>query len=552
MLQSFTLGRACVAAGLLTLGTLGARAQSVSRDAAFGTAGSVATGLLAERFNFSPVAPGGAAWSVMGQTLVQPDGKIVVCAANANTWTVRRYHADGTPDAGFGANGSVTSAFPGNRSVASGLARQPDGKLVVVGGIRGDAGNVWAAARYTAQGQPDPGFGTAGLAYPDPQLPTGPTELARVVILPDGKLLAAASFDHLSPTRMVRLLANGQPDNSFGTAAGSGAGSPVGPMYYAMFKDMTVQPDGKILLVTHAAPGSPLSLNSTRIARLNANGTPDTGFGTNGETSVVGYSTAANGQPPLERPTAIHGVAVQPDGRILLVGSVSGSWESPILFRLNANGSADAAFNTAASRSFGTTVGGLAAVAVQSDGSIVVGGSYYPPAAQVPALLLARYSAAGVLDASFGSTPGLPAGAHGMPVADGGLVRTLTALPNDQLLAWEAVFTAGATNPGMRLTRYTAGRVTGLRPRQEAVLQLQPAPVPTAGELQLRYVLPAAAAPQATVRDVLGRVVATARAGQQAAGAQQLALDVQHLAAGSYSVSLEAGQWHQTTRIVKQ
>ncbi|RTQ46809.1 hypothetical protein EJV47_20775 [Hymenobacter gummosus] len=546
MLRNFTLAptlRARLTAVLLTSLAPLALAQQVGPDANFGTAGTVTTGLTGPRFNFSSISAGSPVWSVMGQALVQPDGKVLVCAADANRWTLRRYLADGTPDTGFGTGGSVTSTFPAGN--ASGLALQPNGQIVVVGGVPGGVGNVWAAARYSPQGVLDTSFGTNGLAYGSSG--TGPSELARVVVLPNGKLLAAASYDRNYPTRLVRLLANGQPDNTF---VSSGTNSYMGYAYNGMFRDLLVQPDGKILVTTTGfgnAGGIPIT--SARLARYNADGTPDTGFGTNGEVPITGYSTIP-GQQNSPRNTAIHSLALQPDGKILAAGcvdngQVSGgnAGENPALFRLNADGSPDAAFNTAVAASIRTSLGGgFAAVTLQSDGSIVVGGSFGQQR------MLARYSPAGVLDASFATVTGYPAGLY--VAGTGSIVRTLSTLPNDQLLAWEGV---GNTSNGMdmRLTRYTAARPTALR-RSELALQLLAAPVPTGGPLHLRYTLPAAATPQALLRDQLGRTVATVGGARQAAGPQALELDLQRVAAGSYFLTLEAGPWQQTVRVVKQ
>jgi len=140
-------------------------------------------------------------------------------------------------------------------------------------------------------------------------------------------------------------------------------------------------PGGKFVLVTSAN-------NQITVTRLLANGAPDTGFDSDGEAVIVG--------PPGA--TTIHaaGVAVQSDGKIVVVGTIERPGnENAAVWRLKANGDTgnqpngalDPGFDAdglaeqdAASNELGT------AVALQQDGKIVVGGVQLTGAAQ-PALV---------------------------------------------------------------------------------------------------------------------------------------------------------------------
>jgi hypothetical protein len=96
------------------------------------------------------------------------------------------------------------------------------------------------------------------------------------------------------------------------------------------------------------------------IVRLNANGTRDTAFTTN-------TGTAAN--------NLVYAIAAQPDGKILVGGDLTtfnGTTVNRIV-RLNANGTRDTAFTT----NTGAGANGVIyAIAVQSEGGILVGGFF--------------------------------------------------------------------------------------------------------------------------------------------------------------------------------
>ena len=74
---------------------------------------------------------------------IQPDGKIVAAGVGNQNFALARYNPDGTPDTGFGNNGTMTTDFGGTEA-GEDLALQADGKIVV----SGSAGGSFALARY--------------------------------------------------------------------------------------------------------------------------------------------------------------------------------------------------------------------------------------------------------------------------------------------------------------------------------------------------------------------------------------------------------------------
>jgi uncharacterized delta-60 repeat protein len=159
---------------------------------------------------------------------------------------------------------------------------------------------------------------------------------------------------------------------------------------------VAVAPEGKIVAAGYAS-GAMFNLNAFAVARFNPDGSPDPTFGSGGQ--VITDLGA------LENETA-HAVVVQPDGKTVIAGSAvnRATGEVFALVRYNADGSRDAGFGVGGvvSTAFPiVVVGGARGVALQPDGKIVVAGSALIGGAQTFAV--ARYDGAGVLDPSFGS-----------------------------------------------------------------------------------------------------------------------------------------------------
>ncbi|MFF2777129.1 calcium-binding protein [Streptomyces sp. NPDC058052] len=306
---------------------------------------------------------------------VQPDGKIVTIgygysAETSGDFTLTRYHPDGSLDTTFGGDGIVTTDFVGaNNDEGRGVALQPDGKIVAVGGSTDWGGNgAWAAARYLADGSLDTTFGEGGKVLTE--IDVDAIEIAEsVVVLPDGRLVAGGSSNGM--WSLVRWDASGVPDPSFSgdgrvtTTFGTGCCHGVG--------DLVPQPDGKIVAAGHA--------DGLTLTRYHADGSLDTSFDGDGRVTTG----TGSGE----------GVALQPDGRIVVAGKDGNAF---LVSRFTTGGAPDPSFDGDGrlTTSFGPGDGGAADVALQSDGRIVAAGSYGGDFA------LARYNTGGSLDPDFG------------------------------------------------------------------------------------------------------------------------------------------------------
>ena len=127
---------------LLSLSFLSLQSQTIP-DLTFGINGTITRDI-----NFND--------DVAKDIIVQPDGKILI-ACNAilqsyNKYTVARYNANGTIDTTFGVNG-LTSAFVGPvHDMATSMALQADGKILVAGNYGWNFYNDPAIVRFNSNG----------------------------------------------------------------------------------------------------------------------------------------------------------------------------------------------------------------------------------------------------------------------------------------------------------------------------------------------------------------------------------------------------------------
>ena len=326
---------------------------------------------------------GGTSVAAARAVAIQSDGRIVVAgragSANVPRMALARYLSNGTRDLTFGTNGLLVLDIPAGSSgtSAAGVAIQTDGRIVVAGGEGGD----WLIVRLLANGALDTTFGNptfAGIVRKN----LGGTETARAVaIAPDGRIVVAGSRTFLDLAVFSwDYLVGGLPQFVAEFIADNGAGhASFGGQSTVQVTAMVVQPDGKVVLVgdlrqpTGQIP-TPSFANNIAVARYNVDGTMDATFGTNG---LRGFDLGPS--------SFAQGVALQPDGKIVIVGSINEtagptSNINMVTVRLNANGALlDSTFSgdgrvvadfNASQNDFGS------AVAIQpTDGRIVAAGS---------------------------------------------------------------------------------------------------------------------------------------------------------------------------------
>ena len=219
---------------------------------------------------------------------IQSDGKIVVCGFRnlsinfqSSGIILGRYNINGTIDTSFGTDGFVlinNLEIDGTGSKM--LLIQPDGKIVVTGSNFGNSGYDFHTYRFHANGSPDITFGNNGVVITD--ISNSLDEPTALILQPDNKLLVLGTYSVVFNTRLlcaVRYTADGAIDNSFGTSGKALFGS-LAANYSNQLMDVILETNGKIVLgAQHNIQGEQ---GNFVLAKLNADGAIDTGFGTNG------------------------------------------------------------------------------------------------------------------------------------------------------------------------------------------------------------------------------------------------------------------------------
>jgi uncharacterized delta-60 repeat protein/uncharacterized repeat protein (TIGR02543 family) len=441
----------------------------------FTTTAHAAAGDLDTNFNSTGIVltATGASDSAYFGTL-QTDGKIV-CVGNS---FLARYNTDGSLDTSFNSTGKISTT-----NGASSVAIQPDDHKIVAVGSDWSNGYSWfALARFNTNGTPDNNFGTSGLVktYLTPSYVSGANSVA---IQSDGQIVIAGTNTNSSGPIITFALArynklNGTLDSTFNPSGVDQYHSFPGAVVTGIgtsddeANSVVIQPDGKVL-----AAG--FSLNGTHkvfaLARYNTNGSLDTTFNPNSANGPFpGVVTTAIGSVDDE----ILSVAIQPDGKIVAAGiSNNGAHKIFALARYNTDGSRDTGFG---SNGIVTTVLGplddeINSVAIQPDGKIVAVGSteveltgpapfYQPNWAQAVLFTLVRYSSNGSPDTSFG-TNGLITTAIGAWNFGSGVMgswtkaNSVTIQPDGKMVVIGYAQTGLSTPLALALARYRGDRV---------------------------------------------------------------------------------------------
>ncbi len=334
---------------------------------------------------------------------VLPDGKYLIAGA-FKSWNgtsrngIARINVDGTLDATF----NPGTAF-GNIGAVYAMVAQADGKILLGGTFseyNGTSG-INNIVRLNADGTVDNTF-TTGTGFDN--------AVWALKLQPDGKILAGGNFTNYNgtaATRMARLNADGTRDATF--SVGTGANQII----YAL----GLQSDGKIII-----GGNFTAFNGTtpnRLVRVDNTGAVDATFN---------VGAGAN--------TIVDNIAVQPDGKILVVGNFTqynGETVNRIV-RLNTDGTRDASFNVG-----GTGAGSrVRTVQVLADNKILIGGAFTGYNGITGIGCIALLTAAGELDATIASKIS-------------GNVYTLVVQPDNKIVAggefYQYEFSSGTISP---------------------------------------------------------------------------------------------------------
>ena len=341
---------------------------------------------------------------------VQADGKVVVAGTTgtegAGDFVVARLLPSGALDPTFGGNGIRYLDLGGN-DVATGVAIQNDGKIVVGGYSTASSGNFAAVARFNADGTNDTAFaGTGQRLY---NAGPGGTDKAYALAINNfgGIYLAGTRNGDIAVARIDPF---GNLDRAYGNAGV--ATVDLGGTEEA--RGLVVLADGRVVaggftdavnvLANPTVPGGPAIVRAITddfvAVRLSSDGrTIDFGFG---NTTLNGNKASIVDFNGVDKAYAI---AQQSDGKIVLVGTDGGAGADFAIARLDGTGQLDTSFSGTGRQLIG--FGGTDeahAVVVQADGRIVVAGYTTKDRSTSGDFAIDRLNSNGSEDTSFGGT----------------------------------------------------------------------------------------------------------------------------------------------------
>jgi uncharacterized delta-60 repeat protein len=354
---------------------------------------------------FHPSATG----TTINAISIQSNGKIVLSGIYKNNYiekpyssnTITRLNEDGSKDVTFNNYSGIEGMDPATYTRFSNYTTsvQPDGKIIMGGFFSHPQRGI---TRLNSDGGVDINFN---------KIKGANGRIKSMLLQPNGKILIGGSFSSyngIASQRFTRLNESGSLDNAFNNKIKNIVNG---------VNCIAFQTNQKIIL------GGAFTLNHgtqfNNIACLNANGSEDETFNTgnvvlgnvlsinaqsNGKILISGSLDSYNGAPAkgiirlnqngTVDPTFIldnaadasHAICkVQRDGKIIV-----GNYES--LYRLNADGSLDHAFNVNTWFEF------IDVITIQNDGKIIVGGNN---AVWNDRGFIVRLNSDGAIDSSF-------------------------------------------------------------------------------------------------------------------------------------------------------
>ena len=276
---------------------------------------------------------------------VQPDGKILV-GGNFDSFNGYSYKKL----VRLLANGSVDTSFhigSGFNDAVKTILVQPDGRIIVGGTFLfydqfgANSAAAYGCIRLQSNGLPDPTF----------QSNTMNGSVNTIQLLPNGQLLlggSISSYNGQTVKNLIRVNQTGQLDNTFTNAAFQ-----AGSIY-----DIALQEDGNYLIGTGMS--NYLGVYQPTLYRLLPNGSIDNTFVPQGMTPEIDCRE----------------IALQPDGKILVLATAEAYQTHFTIFRLLPTGQQDLSFNLLDYADANLTLAGINSFDLQPDGRIVAGGQF--------------------------------------------------------------------------------------------------------------------------------------------------------------------------------
>jgi len=300
--------------------------------------------------------------------MIDSQGRIVAAGftnsiANVCHACLARYNSDGSLDKSFFGGrgvfkGTVITTFGSIDEIShiNGLAETKDQKIVAVGGVYGSNVAHFAVAKYNTNGALDINFNAQGSGSTPgtvcTQFDNSTNDEACAITLDayDKILVAGSSYSSGVKTfALARYHQDGSLDNSFFGGNTKTHGTVITNFMCGetegVARAVCVHADGKILVggYTNAFSGGQ-NITHFALARYNAQGTLDVGFGADNTVAVPGTIVTNFGNE--KTCSAINALLMQSDGKIVAGGFAEYNKEKYFaLARYENNGSCDYTFN---------------------------------------------------------------------------------------------------------------------------------------------------------------------------------------------------------------
>ena len=292
---------------------------------------------------------------IVSQFFIQADGKLLVCGQADDEIVLARFLSGGSADNDFGFNGK---GYTGLYFAPTSCLLLKNGKILIAGNHQSDKGSL--LVMLEANGNRDFAFGADGMRYYSYDQTNFLRYIGMMKEMDDGKILLGATLygNNQFFASMIRLNSMYNYDSTFSSDGEQ-------QLSYQGFNIQDIQHAGAgRLMVSGYFFYNNYQGASTVVARLKANGTPDSSFG-NRSIRTGNFGGVRDFNYPL---------LIQPDGKPVIAGSSDGKFG---LLRLTTTGASDAQFNNtgkSTSAIANASYAGIRYLEMEADGRLLVAG----------------------------------------------------------------------------------------------------------------------------------------------------------------------------------
>ena len=236
------------------------------------------------------------------------DGDVVIVGVTSTTVTsndlyMARINSAGTLDTSFGGDGDVVLDVQTNDEYHD-LVKRSDGTLLVAG----KSGSRVSVVAVTASGSLDPSFNSDGVA----SIPSLVGEARSLALQTDGKVVIGGFATNGSAYTMLvaRLTTNGELDTTFDSDGYRFLDDGISGVTQRAY-DVLILPDGKIVAAGYGYDPATVDNLQLYVHRLTASGAADTNFNSS---DTPGYVRA--GVNSLNADDEVHAIVADATGRL--------------------------------------------------------------------------------------------------------------------------------------------------------------------------------------------------------------------------------------------